>query len=348
MPCGGTRPRSSATTTTRATSRTSRGCTPAPTPGRRRRTGAHVTRSRTPTRGRGAAERAARDGANIARERAARAACRTRVQTPPSRTLHSVTPAGPEDVPAEFVSALRSLRRVTVRPEVVLDEVPGPARIAPFSAALTAEVRTARRSVAAAELASGRFVVLYDPAGQEAWEGRFRLVTLVRATLEAEVGADPDARGGGVDLVHRRAARSPGLDAHAAGGTVTRVLSQSFGALERRSEQTELEIRASWTAADEDLGRHLQAWGDPAVHRSRARTTARRRHRLRATALIAGSGGPAHRIRLKSTGHAADDWHVTIEPLRRDLAPARRPEPQARRARPTHPAAVRRSRCASS
>ena len=138
----------------------------------------------------------------------------------PTRTLHCVTPAGPEDVPVEFVSALRSLRRVTLRPEVVLDEVPGPARIAPFSAALTAEVRTARRSVAAAELASGRFVVLYDPAGQEAWDGRFRLVTLVRATLEAEVGADPLL----AEVAwtwFTDALEDSGLDTHAAGGTVT-------------------------------------------------------------------------------------------------------------------------------
>jgi hypothetical protein len=170
-----------------------------------------------------------------------------------------VTPAGPDEVPAEFLDALRSLRRVAVRPEVVLDEVPGPARIAPFSAALTAEVRTARRSVSAAELASGRFVVLYDPAGQEAWEGCFRLVTLVRATLEPEVGSDPLLAevawswfGEALALV--------GLDVRAAGGTVTRVLSQSFGSLERRAEQTELEIRASWTAADADLGDHLRAW----------------------------------------------------------------------------------------
>jgi len=170
-----------------------------------------------------------------------------------------MTPAGPDDVPVEFVQALRSLRAVTVRPEVLLDEVPGPARIAPFSAALTAEVRTARRSVAAAELASGRFVVLYDPAGQEAWDGCFRLVTLVRATLEPEVGEDPllaeVAWSWFLDAL-----TSVGLDPRAAGGTVTRVLSQSFGALEVRAEQTELEIRASWTAADHDLRDHLRAW----------------------------------------------------------------------------------------
>ena len=67
---------------------------------------------------------------------------------------------------------------------------------------------------------------------------------------------------------------SADLDPLAAGGTVTRVLSQSFGSLDVRAEQTELEIRASWTAADEDLAPHLRAWAHccarrPACRRSR-------------------------------------------------------------------------------
>ncbi|HEY0119905.1 MAG TPA: DUF3000 domain-containing protein [Cellulomonas sp.] len=165
----------------------------------------------------------------------------------------------PDDVPAEFVRALRSLRAVAVRPEVVLDEVPGPARIAPYSAALTAEVRSARRSVAADELASGRFVVLHDPQGQEAWEGRFRLVTLVRTSLEPEVGMDPMLADVAWSwFTDALAAAGPG--AHAAAGTVTRVLSHSFGSLERRDESSELEIRASWTSDDENLGPHLLVW----------------------------------------------------------------------------------------
>lgn len=165
----------------------------------------------------------------------------------------------PEDTPEEFLRALRTLRGVPVRPEVVLDEVPGPARIAPFSAALNADVRSARRSVDAAELASGRFVVLYDPAGQDAWDGCFRLVTLVRAPLEQEVGTDPllaeVAWSWFLDSLEHA-----GLDPHAAGGTVTRVLSQTFGSLAEREEQAELEIRASWTARDDDLAPHLVAW----------------------------------------------------------------------------------------
>ncbi|HEY0217096.1 MAG TPA: DUF3000 domain-containing protein [Cellulomonas sp.] len=168
---------------------------------------------------------------------------------------------GPRDAPPEFLRALRSLRGVTLRPEVSLEEAPGPARIAPYTAALVAEVRSGRRDEDADELASGRFVVLHDPAGQEAWEGSFRLVTLVRSTLEPEVGQDPMLAEVAWSWFSDALAES-GLDAHAAGGTVTRVLSQSFGALGERPELVELELRASWTARDEDLAPHLRAWGE--------------------------------------------------------------------------------------
>jgi len=164
-----------------------------------------------------------------------------------------------DDVPDEFVRALRSLRTVHPRSEVLLDEMPGPARLAPFSAALAAEVRSARRPVTEVDLASGRFVVLYDPAGHEAWDGCFRLVTLVRAPLEPEVGTDPLV----ADVAwswFTDALTSCDVDPHAAGGTVTRVLSQTYGSLSERDEATELEIRASWTATGEDLSAHLTAW----------------------------------------------------------------------------------------
>jgi hypothetical protein len=170
-----------------------------------------------------------------------------------------VIPAGPDDAPPAFVRALRSLRDVQLRPEIHLEEVPGPARIAPYTAALAAEVRANARDIEADDLASGRFVVLHDPAGQEAWDGTFRLVTLVRASLEAEVGSDPMLGEVAWSWFVDALAES-GLDPHAAGGTITRVLSQSFGALDRRPEQVDLEIRASWTARDENLQPHLRAW----------------------------------------------------------------------------------------
>jgi len=163
---------------------------------------------------------------------------------------------GQGEVPAEFVRALHSLRAARLRPEVQLEEVPGPGRIAPWSVALTGEVRRPRDEEG---LASGRFVVLHDPAGQEAWDGTFRAVTLVRGTLDAEVAAD-SLLGAVAWTWFEDALAGSGIVPHAAGGTVTRVLSQSFGALADRPEEVEFEIRASWTPADGDLGPHLVAW----------------------------------------------------------------------------------------
>jgi hypothetical protein len=162
------------------------------------------------------------------------------------------------DVPAEFLEAVRSLRATRLRPEIRLEEVPGPGRIAPYSAALTGDV-SASHAPDQDDLASGRFVVLHDPAGQEAWEGTFRVVTFARATLEAELGSD-----GLLAQVawtwFEEALAGAGVLPIAAGGTVTRVLSESFGTLGARPDEVEVEIRASWTAPGPDLGPHLRAW----------------------------------------------------------------------------------------
>lgn len=159
-------------------------------------------------------------------------------------------------MPAEFVRALRSLRGTRLRADVLLEEVPGPGRVAPFSVALTAEVREPRTGD---ELASGRFVVLHDPAGQEAWDGTFRLVTLVRATLEPELGSE-ELLAEVAWTWFEDALADAGITPHAAGGTVTRVLSRSFGSLADRPEEIEVELRVSWTAPDGDLEPHLRAW----------------------------------------------------------------------------------------
>lgn len=164
-------------------------------------------------------------------------------------------PTKPGDPPPEFVDAAQRLRRARLRPEVSVQEIPAPGRIAPFALALAGEV-----VVGDDELASGRFVLLHDPAGQEAWQGTLRAVTFVRAAMEADLAADP--------LLGRigwtwweEALTGAGVGWRAAGGTVTRVVSESFGALADRPVSVELEIRASWTP-EHDVGAHLRAWAD--------------------------------------------------------------------------------------
>ena len=167
----------------------------------------------------------------------------------------------PGEDSAEFAQALRDLRDARLRPEVHLTEVPAPSRIAPHAVALTAEVVTAAVRHEGDELASGRFVLLYDPSAPEPWGGVWRAVTFARAELEPELANDPVLGAVGWSwlmeaLGHREATYV------AEGGTVTRVVSESFAGLENRNANVEMEIRASWTPTGNDLGVHLQAWAE--------------------------------------------------------------------------------------
>lgn len=161
------------------------------------------------------------------------------------------------ELPPEFEAALLSLRGHTFRPEVHLEEIPPPTRIAPWALALTAEINPT--SDAEDMLANGRFVVLHDPEGQEAWHGTFRIVVLARAQLESELGADPMLGEVAWTWLTEALTRA-NAEYHSLSGTVTRVLSETFGGLELRGNEVEIEVRASWTPATTDLAPHLRAW----------------------------------------------------------------------------------------
>jgi Protein of unknown function (DUF3000) len=51
-----------------------------------------------------------------------------------------------------------------------------------------------------------------------------------------------------------------GATHHAVGGTVTRTASTRFGDLASPEHSVDVEMRASWTAEDTSLDRHLLAW----------------------------------------------------------------------------------------
>ncbi|HEX2499648.1 MAG: DUF3000 domain-containing protein [Actinomycetes bacterium] len=162
----------------------------------------------------------------------------------------------PDRVPEVFRRAQASVRAAKLRSEVSLSEAPAPTRLAPHALALTAEV-----SSEGTELATGRFVVLHDPAEPAGWGGTFRLVTYVRADLEPETAVDPLlAEVGWSWLMEALDVR--GAKYLAASGTVSRVSSEGFGELADRPPAAEVEIRASWTPIGDDLEPHLAAWGE--------------------------------------------------------------------------------------
>jgi Protein of unknown function (DUF3000) len=163
---------------------------------------------------------------------------------------------GGAEPPETFRRALASLRSASPRPEVVVDETPAPQRLAPFAIALSAEVRQGDE-----DLATGRLVVLHDPVGQDAWGGPTRVVGYVRAACEPEMANDPLLPAVGWSWL-MEALQARGASFTAASGTVTRVASESFGGLGGGPASAEVEIRASWSPLDDELGRHLEGFGD--------------------------------------------------------------------------------------
>jgi hypothetical protein len=172
--------------------------------------------------------------------------------------------------PAQFRLARDSLRAGSPRPEVALEEVAAPQRLAPYAVAFTADVDASGAGASRVstgqgftagrtEAATGRLVLLHDPAGHDTWDGTLRLVTYVRAELEPDLVGDPLLTGVGWTWLVE-ALEAAGARYVAASGTVTRIASESFGALAERPPRAEVEIRASWTPTDPELRPHLAAW----------------------------------------------------------------------------------------
>jgi hypothetical protein len=184
----------------------------------------------------------------------------------------------PPPVPAAFRRARETMRHVEARPEVELEDIPAPQRLAPYTAAVGASVYRGRRGSrepgrapgGAAqgaredegdELAVGRLILLFDPDGQRGWDGPMRLVAYVRADMEPEITSDP-LLGPVAWSWLTESLEANGADYAAAGGTVTRAVSEGFGNKADDPVTTELELRASWSPLQEDLTAHVGAWCD--------------------------------------------------------------------------------------
>lgn len=161
--------------------------------------------------------------------------------------------------PAPFRQACADLRSAAWRPDVQIDDMPAPQRIAPFAVAISADVLRNDE-----DIANGRLILLHDPAGNDAWAGTFRLVSFVRAEVDPEMVTDPFLASVGwswlVEALEGRGARLSNPS-----GTVTSVSSQSFGDMATEPPRAEMEIRASWTPDLPDghgLADHLAAWQD--------------------------------------------------------------------------------------
>ena len=162
--------------------------------------------------------------------------------------------------PAQFTDAVEQVRQAVLRPEVVVDEMPAPQRIAPHAYAMSGDV-----VVDDEELATGRFILLHDPAGNDAWGGTFRCVTYARADIEADMAADPSLPAVGWSWL-TEALDAYGSDYSAASGSVTVVRSEGFGEMAEDGGDAQIEVRASWTprmpVPATNTGGHAGAWSN--------------------------------------------------------------------------------------
>jgi hypothetical protein len=196
------------------------------------------------------------------------------------------TPAGganplTEGSPAEAtfaaaVAAFKAGRDAQSDRDLFFEDVQAPKRLAPYATAIAATIQRD-----GADVAWGRLVLLYDPDGQGGWDGVFRLVAYIRAEVEAEIAADPLLGEVGWSwLCEALDTRVPGYALPS--GTVTRVITEGFGAKRDELPLTGFELRASWSPAGPpgadarkgaagdggsdleslDLSAHIAAWCD--------------------------------------------------------------------------------------
>jgi hypothetical protein len=166
--------------------------------------------------------------------------------------------SGGEEPPAAFRAALDALARVSARPEIVLEHIPAPQRLAPWAHAVGALV-TEPDGDEDVEIASARFIVLFDPDGHEAWNGTTRCVGYLSAATDEELVDDTMFSEVAWSWL-TDALTDAGAAHHNVGGTVTRTASTRFGDLAGPEHSVDVEMRASWTAEDTDVDRHLTAW----------------------------------------------------------------------------------------
>ncbi|MCP2195383.1 DUF3000 domain-containing protein [Williamsia deligens] len=180
-----------------------------------------------------------------------------------------MTSSGARTEPDDFRCAVDSMHAARIRPDIEVGSIRPPQRLAPFSHAIGAEVRTIDPDSAPIPTDSdgsafGRLILLYDPEGQDAWNGTMRLVAFIQAEVEAALATDPLLPEVAWSWLVDALAADPLSDASvtALGGTVTSTTSVRYGDIAGPPRAHQLELRASWTALSVDLAAHVEAFCD--------------------------------------------------------------------------------------
>ncbi|MDY2941505.1 MAG: DUF3000 family protein [Varibaculum sp.] len=150
--------------------------------------------------------------------------------------------------PAQFIAALESIRRIEIPHNVTLKEISAPRSLAPYSAGIAIDSSETNCTL----------IILYDPAEPAAWQSRFRLILALNADIENSLATEQMLAQVAWSWL-RETLDNAGAGYHSVSGTVTRVISESFGMKGMTPERGGLEIRASWSPYSEELTPHVEA-----------------------------------------------------------------------------------------
>ena len=162
---------------------------------------------------------------------------------------------------ASAVAALfDAAAEVTPPPHVTVTVGPSPQRLAPYAFTLLADLSDDESDLNA----SGRFVLLHDPAGHPGWQGSWRVVSYLRAEVDEQMAADPLLPEVAWTWM-QEAWQSFGVTAGEPSGTVTCTQSRPFGHIDDRSVSADVEIRCSLTPGTDAAGlidvlSNVKAW----------------------------------------------------------------------------------------
>ncbi|AKK03298.1 putative DUF3000 family protein [Corynebacterium epidermidicanis] len=154
------------------------------------------------------------------------------------------------------------MQRATLRPEISLGTIRPPQRLAPYSYAIGLEVEHADTDIIGVDSdgdAFGRLILLHDPGADDSWDGDMRLVAYIQADMDDSVAGDPLLPEVAWEWLQEGLAEADAYFTNL-GGTVTSTSSSRFGDIGGPPRAFQLELRASWTAQNNNLTPHVEAF----------------------------------------------------------------------------------------
>lgn len=169
--------------------------------------------------------------------------------------------------PPVFTTAVAQITATGLRAELDYDFIAPPKHLAPHAFALAAGVNqngtqvTGEKADIDSDIASGRLLLLHDPAQVDTWGNDFRFICYAQADIEVEIGVDPlVSEVSWSYLVDSLITHN--ADYTALSGTATKTISTGYGALAKHGTGAQLQLRASWTPGSDDFAAHVRAWAD--------------------------------------------------------------------------------------